>query len=32
MDVPGMEENDIDIYRQNVVTIVKGVRRRPFKD
>jgi HSP20 family molecular chaperone IbpA len=32
MDVPGISEDEIEMYRQNVVTIVKGNRKRPYPD
>ncbi len=30
MDVPGISEEDIEIYRQNVITIIKGNRKCPY--
>ncbi|CAD8187620.1 unnamed protein product [Paramecium octaurelia] len=30
MDVPGLTKNEILVYRQNVVTIIKGIRKRPY--
>ena len=30
LDIPGMVKEDITIYRRNVVTVVKGVRKRVF--
>ncbi|CAD8070763.1 unnamed protein product [Paramecium primaurelia] len=32
MDVPGISEEDIEMYRQNVVTIVKGNRKKPYQE
>ncbi|EAR86836.1 50S ribosome-binding GTPase (macronuclear) [Tetrahymena thermophila SB210] len=32
MDVPSLSKDDIIIYRQNVITIVKGTKRRPYED
>lgn len=32
MDVPGISEQDIEMYRQNVVTIVKGNRKKPYQE
>ncbi|CAD8098459.1 unnamed protein product [Paramecium sonneborni] len=32
MDVPGINEEDIEMYRQNVVTIVKGNRKKPYQE
>ncbi|CAD8086757.1 unnamed protein product [Paramecium sonneborni] len=32
MDVPGISEDDIEMYRQNVVTIVKGNRQKPYQE
>jgi HSP20 family molecular chaperone IbpA len=28
MDVPGVQESDVSVTRQNVITIVKGVRKK----
>ena len=30
MDVPGISEDEIEMYRQNIVTIVKGNRKKPY--
>lgn len=30
MDAPGLGVEDVDIYRQNVVTLVKGNKPRPY--
>lgn len=32
MDVPGIQEDEIEMYRQNVITIVKGNRKRPYPE
>lgn len=32
MDVPGMSKDDIIIYRQNVITVVKGTKGKPYED
>jgi HSP20 family molecular chaperone IbpA len=32
MDVPGMTSDDIRLSRQNVTTIVKGTRLRPYPE
>ncbi|CAD8130583.1 unnamed protein product [Paramecium sonneborni] len=32
MDVSGIREEDIQMYRQNVVTIVKGNRKKPYPE
>lgn len=32
MDVPGISEEEVEMYRQNVVTIVKGNRKRPYNE
>ena len=32
MEVPGLKKNDIQIYRQNVKTIVKGNKYKPYTE
>jgi len=32
MDAPGISIEDIDIYRHNVVTLVKGNKIRPYSN
>lgn len=32
MDIPGIQKEDILIYRHNVMTIVKGNKRKPYQD
>ena len=32
MDVPGMTKDDVKLSRQNVTTIVKGSRGRPYPE
>ena len=32
MDAPGLTNEDVDIQRQNVVTLVKGNKVRPYKN
>lgn len=32
MDVPGLSKDDIIIYRQNVITVVKGTKKKPYED
>ena len=32
MDMPGISLEDIVIYRQNIMTIVKGSKRNPYTD
>jgi len=32
MDVPGISEEEIEMYRQNIITMVKGNRKRPYTD
>jgi HSP20 family molecular chaperone IbpA len=29
MDVPGLTKEEIVVYRQNVMTIIKGNRKKP---
>jgi hypothetical protein len=30
MDVPGLTKDEIVVYRQNIVTIIKGIRKKPY--
>ena len=32
MEVPGLKKEDINVYRQNVKTIVKGKKIKPYKE
>jgi HSP20 family molecular chaperone IbpA len=31
LEVPGFKKEDITIYRQNALTIVKGIKNKPYK-
>lgn len=32
MDVPGMSKEDIVLYRQNIITVVKGTKKKPYSE
>lgn len=32
MDVPGMSKEDILLYRQNIITVVKGTKKKPYSE
>jgi HSP20 family molecular chaperone IbpA len=32
MEVPGLKKDDIQIYRQNVKTIIKGNKLKPYEE
>jgi HSP20 family molecular chaperone IbpA len=31
MEIPGLKKEDLTIYRQNITTIVKGCKNKPYE-